>query len=159
MEKVLIAIDDSDGAMKAVNFAARHLTGSPETRLTLLHVLPQLPTMFWDDGHILTGFEATTREEEIKRWETEQKRRMAPVVKAARNLLLENGLPADHLDTLEITDVAEVAESILAAARHGNYQTIILGRRGQSGLSKFLMGSVSNKIVAHGTGMTICVAE
>lgn len=54
MNKILIAIDDSEGALKAVDFVGRQFAGMSNLKIDILHVIPNLPAPLWDDGHILT---------------------------------------------------------------------------------------------------------
>ena len=63
MKKILVAIDESEYALKAVDFAAMLLGGLGDVQITLFHVLPDFPPMFWDDGHILDEKERAYRNE------------------------------------------------------------------------------------------------
>lgn len=50
MKKMLIAIDDSQSAMKAVEYAGQQFSGIGDLQIVLFHVLPNLPAIFWDEG-------------------------------------------------------------------------------------------------------------
>ena len=54
MKKMLIAIDDSPNATKAVEYVAQQFAGAADLEVGLVHVLPNLPAIFWDEGHILS---------------------------------------------------------------------------------------------------------
>lgn len=43
-EPVLVAVDDSDAAWRAVDYVGRVLAGSPRHRVALVHVLGPVPT-------------------------------------------------------------------------------------------------------------------
>jgi len=52
-----------------------------------------------------------------------------------------------------------IAQDIMKEARDGGYDTIVMGRRGLSGIKEFLMGSVSNKVVHAADGMAVIVVD
>ncbi len=51
--KLLIALDSSEGAWRAVEYVAETFGKTPDVQVTLLHILSGLPPALWDDGHIL----------------------------------------------------------------------------------------------------------
>ena len=51
MKKLLLAIDDSDGSWKAVDYVGQQFAGLNDLKVTLFHVLAGFPPQFWDDGH------------------------------------------------------------------------------------------------------------
>ncbi len=68
MRKVLIAIDGSEGAQKAVDYAGRQFAGISDLQITLYHVSPGVPPELWDDGHILSEEEKKAREKVRDKW-------------------------------------------------------------------------------------------
>jgi nucleotide-binding universal stress UspA family protein len=49
------------------------------------------------------------------------------------------------------------ASDILDEAQNNGYGTIVMGRRGLSGVKEFFMGSVSSKVLQNCTGMAAWV--
>lgn len=159
MKKMLIALDGSERSMKAVHYAAHYFAGIPDLKITLFHVLPSLPAGLWEKGHILTEDENLDRQNSIDKWVQDQKYHIEPVFKAALSELVKEGVSSGQIGTKSITHGADVAESILSEAQSGGYDTILLGRRGLSGITRFLVGSVALKVIGHATGMAVCVVE
>lgn len=159
MKKMLIAIDGSDNAMKAVEYIARQFSGRNDLALTILNVLPYPPAPLWDDGHIPTEEESTIRAKYIERWLKNEKAKVRPVFERAVQILTERDIKNENILTKSISDSIDVAGSILEEARDGGYDTLVLGRRGLSAAKHFLMGSVTSKIINHGAGIAICVVE
>ena len=155
----MIAIDGSEGALKAVEFVGRFFSESSDLKITLLHVLPELPAGIWEEGHILSVQEKEKRKAAIDNWQNNQKLNIENIYKRALNTLTENGIEPQQVETKSISEFADVAETILDEARNGGYQVLILGRRGLSNMSRFLMGSVTNKVIHHGTGLALCIVE
>jgi hypothetical protein len=50
MRKILIAIDGSEGALKAVDYVGRQFSGINDGIITLFYVSPGVPPELWDDG-------------------------------------------------------------------------------------------------------------
>ena len=159
MNKMLVAIDGSQCAMRAVDYAGRQFSGNRDLRITLLHVLPYPPAPFWDDGHVLSEQEKVARNSVIEKWLVNQRAKLEPLFKEAVELLIGQGIGPEQIEKKSISDSTDVAESILEEARDGGYQTLILGRCGLSASKRFLMGSVTTKIVNNGSGIAICIVE
>jgi nucleotide-binding universal stress UspA family protein len=159
MNKMLIAIDGSQCSMRAVVYAGRQFSGNRDLRITLLHVLPYPPAPFWDDGHILSDEEKAVRNKVIETWLTNQRAKLEPLFQEAVELLIGKGIGPEQIENKSISDSTDVAESILEEVIDGGYQTLVLGRCGQSASKRFLMGSVTTKIVNNGSGIAICIVE
>ena len=77
----------------------------------------------------------------------------------ARDILISGGIPAENI-VLRIQERKEnVAKDILNEVRAGDYDTVVVGRRGLSGAKEFFAGSVSNKIVHHARNCAVWVVE
>jgi len=159
MKSMLIAIDDSKNAMKAVEYVAAQCKGAQDLRIGLVHVLPNLPAIFWDEGHILSEDEKKERKRVVDKWLADRRIKMDPVFKKASDVLNEAGIATPQIQTKSISDSTDVAESILEEARDGGYQTIVVGRRGLSEGNRLLMGSVTSKIISQGNGLAITIVE
>ncbi len=159
MKKMLIAIDDSESAMKAVEYAGQQFSGSGDLQIVLVHVLPNLPAMFWDDGHILSEQEKGDRKKVVDKWLADWKAKMEPVFRKAIEVLAGTGINMQQVQTKSISDSADVAQSILGEARDGGYQTIIIGRCGVACGKHNLIGSVTSKIINQVSGIAVTVVE
>ncbi len=159
MKKILIAIDGSEGALKAVDYVGHLFSGMNGLHVALLHVISYLPTSLWDDGHVLTKEERESRKKVVDTWMRNQQSRVEPIFRSATETLVKRGIQPEQIETKGISDSADVAESILEEARDGNYQTLVLGRRGLSPAKRIFMGSVTTKVLNHGAGVAICVVE
>ena len=157
MKKMLIALDDSTAAMRAVEYAGQQFGGNGDIEVGLVHVLPNLPAIFWDEGHILSEGEKKERKNVVDKWIADRKAKMEPVFRKAAEVLAKSGIKTAQVRTKSLSDSTDVALSILEEARDVGYQTIIVGRCDHP--SKHLLGSVSGKIVNLGAGFAVTVVE
>jgi nucleotide-binding universal stress UspA family protein len=158
VKKILLAIDASPNTFKAVEYVARQFSGSAELELGLVHVLPNLPAIFWDEGHILSDEEKRDRKKVVDKWIEDRKAMMEPVFKKALDMLTANGVKPSQVKTKSLSDSTDVAASLLEEAKDGGYQTLVVGRRGGTG-KNLLIGSVTSRIISLGSGVAVIIVE
>ncbi|MGC2061905.1 MAG: universal stress protein [Thermodesulfovibrionales bacterium] len=159
MKKILVAIDGSEGALRAVEYVGSQFSGMADLQITLLHVLPYPPAPLWDDGHIPDKGEKAERDKAIDRWLLNQRTKAEAIFSKAVETLIGGKIAPDQILQKTISDSTDVAASLLEQARDGGYQTLVVGRRGLSPVSRVFMGSVTTKIISHGSGIAVCVVE
>jgi nucleotide-binding universal stress UspA family protein len=123
-ERVLIAVDPSEGAMQAVSFAARTL-GSSDCRFTLANVIR-------GDGEGCV--------EELRN-------KVNQSLDAAAARLARCGVDRERISTRMISGARSRAAVLVQKADQGGFGTIIVGRRGLSRVGDFFIGRVSNKVM------------
>jgi len=135
--KILLALDASENAMRAVSFMGEHLAGRG-IDIELFHVIrgrqDDIPVDLRD---VLRPNE---RQEQIER-------EMVQVFDRAKNRLMEAGFSPDQIGTKIVTGRRSRAKNIIREAEDGEFGTIVMGRRGASRISDFFMGRVSNKVL------------
>jgi nucleotide-binding universal stress UspA family protein len=159
MRRILVAVDDSDCARKAVQYCADLFSGLDDVSFTLFHVAPYMPPQMWDIGHILSEREQADRQAMIDRWFDNQVRQADPLFESAAAILLQAGFDPERIETKVISDSADVAGSIIEEARTGHYITLVMGRSGSSGIKELFLGSTSSRIINRGAGLGICLVE
>ena len=157
--KLLIALDSSAGAWSAVEYVAEAFGQTPGVQVTLLHVLSGLPPAFWDDGHILEEKEKESRQRLVAGWQQEQEKKWQGLVKKAHDRLTKAGVPKDAVVNKFKPKDYDVAEDILNEAKAGNFDTIVMGRRGLSMAKTLLLGSVTHKVVQNAKGCAVIIVE
>ncbi|MFP3998387.1 MAG: universal stress protein [Desulfobacterales bacterium] len=142
-KNVLIAFDDSENAMRAVNFAAEHL--ARDENVTLFSVIEDSQSLCEMNSPELTPY---FRSEQQAFCTLEDKKRelVEKAIEAARRCLIESGFDPELVKTKTQKRKASVAKDILAEAETG-YDAVIIGRRGVSAIQDFLFGSVSQKVL------------
>jgi nucleotide-binding universal stress UspA family protein len=158
MRKILIAIDGSEGASKAADYAGKQFAGISDLQITLYHVSPGVPPELWDDGHILDEEEKTARRKVLDKWLANQQAKIESIFQPAIEGLTQRGINPKQIETKSVSEsVKNTAECILAKAKTGGYQTLIMGRCGAPATVHALMGSIANKIASRGAGIAVCL--
>ncbi len=157
MTKMLIGIDDSLSAMQAVEYVARHFGNNKDIAVGLVHVLPNLPAIFWDEGHILSDAEKQDRKRVVDKWLVAQQAKMGPFLKKARDMLVAGGIPGSRVDSKFISDSTDAGQSILEEARDNGYRAVVVGRSHHS--PKHALGATAGGIASHGTGVVVMIVE
>ena len=157
--KVVIALDSSEGAWRAVEYVAEAFGHIPGGQVTLLHILSGLPPAFWDDGHILEEKEKESRQRLVAGWQKEQEKKWQGLVKKAHNHLTTAGMPKDAVVNKFKPKYYDVAEDILSEAEEGKFDTIVMGRRGMGMAKALLLGSVTHKVVQNAKACAVTIVE
>ncbi len=157
MAKLLIALDSSEGAWRAVEYVAQTFGKTPGTQATLLHILSGLPPALWDDGHVLQEKEREARQRLVAAWQKDQEKKWQDLVNKAHQHLTKAGLPQGALTNKFKPKYFDVADDILDEAQTGAYDTIIMGRRGLGKAKALLLGSVTRKVVDGAKGCAVTI--
>ena len=74
-------------------------------------------------------------------------------------MLLKAGIPEAQLKTKVVDGSRDAANDILKEAWSGDYGTIVLGRRGRSGVKEFFMGTTTSKVLQNHAGMAVWIVQ
>jgi len=144
MEKnILVAVDDSENAMRAVEFIAKSFT--PDHRITLFSVILDIPAICDLNSPSLTPY-FSKQKAAFCEVEDQEKILIKNALQKARELLLKAGFGEKDVTIKMEAKKKGVARGILDEANSG-YDTLVMGRRGLSGIKEFFIGSVSQKVL------------
>lgn len=147
-KNILIAVDESSNARRAVFYVARLLGGLPGFRIYLLHVLSPPEDDFFPTAADKNAYVQKHRRE-IER-----------VLEEYRQILTDSGFAAEAVSSHTPERYCpSIADCILAEREMLQQSTIVIGRQGVSRQEEFLFGSVSSKIVNKAKGCTVWVVE
>ena len=121
---VLLSLDGSEGAMRAVDYVGAMLGGS-HFEVELFHVIRGNGKEYFDSAA----------------------ERIVGVFVKAKRRLVESGFRPGQIRNKIIHWEPSRAGAIVQEAKKRGYGTIVVGRRGLSNLPEFYMGRVSNKLI------------
>lgn len=153
--KILVGFDESENAMRAVEFVAKSFT--PDHEVTLFHVLmdtaaicnlnsPELVPLFLE------------HQVEFCTLEDKKKELVNQGMEKAKQLLVNAGFQEKNITFKVQTKNKGVARDIAAEAEKG-YEGAVLGRRGLSGIEEFFLGSVSQKVLHSAKNVPVTVVN
>jgi nucleotide-binding universal stress UspA family protein len=133
MRKILVAIDGSEGALRALDFAVKQARYEPAAKLHVLNVRPP------PSAH--TAWEIYVTAEKLEKIADERAR---AILEAAAERLKPTGCAFD-LEQRE----GEPASTIARRASKLGCESIIMGTHGLGQLGILVMGSVAQKVLHH----------
>lgn len=145
-KNILVALDRSEGAMRAVDFVGELMSGY-DFKVTLLHAIR-------DGEHIrsVPSYEPLPKEEvQIA------EQNVSAVFDEAKRHLIDYGFKSDYITSKVITGISSPPRAIVQEAERGGYSPIVIGRRGLSKFQEFFMGSVSNQVIQIGVEQAVWV--
>lgn len=161
MERVLIALDDRPGSLKAVQYAARLLKGCSHVEFILFHVLPpaspnllsrdvirRIETIQESHPHVSGYF-----------WHPEDEEKMRRTFATARDMLLQAGFSESTVHEDFGVEGQDIAFIIVERAKVLDCSTVVMGRRGLSRVKEFFLGSVSKSVTGLARGMTVWIVD
>jgi nucleotide-binding universal stress UspA family protein len=164
--KVLIAVDGSEVSRKAVAFAAKMLGRRTErdVEVTLFHVAAALPEFLLPRGEHAGAAESLRVAAE--QWAESNRLAGEKLLAESRESLVQAGIPAAAVRTTlarkegqpEATRVV-AAIAIIEEMRQGNYDLVVVGRRGASASIPSLVGSVTEKVSREAYGRTLWIVD
>ena len=131
MLKILIAVDGSEHANRAIEAVGRMARSSLELEATLLSVSPE-PIIY-------SGYSAAT----IERFEEDQKQQQTGILAKAAAHARAQGLRLSE----PVRAHGVIAHEILRVARQMQADQIAIGTRGLGTVNSLLMGSVSQRVI------------
>lgn len=147
-KNILIAVDDSENSARAVQYVGQILEGNQGYKIALLHIIPEPEEDYFPSRR------------DQQRWLARYREKMTALLDEYRDILMEHGFSADALTVqIKLRGCPSMAECILTERENLGYDTIVVGRQGLSRSEEFLFGSISSKIVTHGSSSTVWVVE
>lgn len=146
---LLLAIDESEPSLRAVEYVASVVRASPQFRIRLLHVLPHIPSGLLEHGGRDTAEEedAVHREldQETRRWRRRCETAAAALIEDARGVLQRAGVAPDRIAVEFAAPLPEesIGYHVLHAATERACDTVVVGRAPRSWLRRAFHASPS----------------
>lgn len=152
---ILVALDDSDNAMRAVEFIVK--TFNPETRVTLFYVIQDSIALCDMNSPELTPY-FLTQQSAFCALEEKKKDMVNEAMLKAKTMLTGAGFKEDKIEMKIEKKKSGVARDIINEA-HSGYDLVVIGRRGLSGIMEFILGSVSQKVLQSAKDISVLIVN
>ena len=153
--KILVAVDDSENAMRAVEFVAKSFT--PDHIITLFSIILDTTAICDMDNPGLTPY-FLSQKAAFCSLEDKKRAFVNEALQKAKELLIKAGFDEKSI-TIKMEDKKKgVARGIIEEAGSG-YDNIVKGRRGLSGIKEFFLGSVSQKVLQSAKAVSVVLVN
>ena len=151
---VLLAVDNSRNSQKAIDYTCAHL--GRDAAVTVFSVLPDVASACdMEDPSLVPIFK--DNRQAFCTLEDAKKAAAKNFAEQAKACLVSAGFPAKNVKLKVVKKKGDVAAQIITEAQKGGHDTIVIGRRGLSGIKEFFLGSVSNKVVQAAQDVAVLV--
>lgn len=161
--RFLLAVDESENALRAVRYVGLLLQSTPYALVTLFHVLKPMPRALLEHG----GSENPDTErtlsarlkKEQKAWIKQEMETECPILERARQMLVQFGFDQNRV-VLKFGHAGDIAQGILEEARIGSHDTVVVGRTGGgSGITQLFGGGITDQLLRDARGMALWIIE
>ena len=147
-KNILIAVDDSENARRAVQYVGRMLGGAEGFKVGVLHIIPDPEDDYFSE------------QGEREKWLERRREKIDRLLEEYKQELIDAGFAPENVTVRSaLLNCPSMARCILAERDREEYSTIVVGRQGLSRGEEFLFGSISSKIVTHAKNCTVWVVE
>ncbi|WP_028579964.1 universal stress protein [Desulfogranum japonicum] len=144
--KILIAVNDSDDALRAVKYVGNFMKNINSSGYHLIHVFPDPPPDYYSQGGTLDAYKAIM--------ENQGEAALDLAIKTLRKY----HVPMDKITSdIQLADGRTISDAILEAREKCGCGTLVIGKRGISKNEEFLFGSISNTLSRKSRGFTTWV--
>ncbi|MFH1135894.1 MAG: universal stress protein [Pseudomonadota bacterium] len=151
---ILIAVDGSRPALRAVDYALSMTHLIPGLRFTLLYVLPQAPPYL----ELESRTDQAIRRK-LTKLETGNREKARKTLEMAKNRLLDSGLDPDRVDIRIRPRISGLSKDIINEAEMGRFDALVVGRRGLTRAQEMFTGSVSNQLIQHAANVPLWIVD
>jgi nucleotide-binding universal stress UspA family protein len=155
VKKILVAFDDSENAIRAVQFVTEAF--GTQHKVALFSVLQDTAALCDLNSPELTPY-FKQQQQSFCTLEEKKKSLVNAAMKTAKQMLLDAGFAPDKISLKAEPKSKGVARDIVEKA-HTGYDVVVLGRRGVSGVRDFFFGSVSNKVIQAAKDVSILIVN
>ena len=140
--KILVAFDDSENAMRTVEYIVKYF--GKDNKITLFNITQDSSTLCDMNSPELTPY-FKSQQTSFCTLEDKKKSLVNNALEKAREKLTTAGFEGKNVIIKTQNKKKGVARDIVKEAQSG-YNTIVIGRRGLSGIKEFILGSISQKV-------------
>lgn len=145
---LLVAVDASDNARRAVLFVGDFFGCYAGISVTLLNIILEPEATFF------------ANEKERVSWQESKLAEAKATVAQYRAILLDAGFPEEKLhERIEIRQSRSVADCIIEEQNKLRCCSVVIGRRGITKKEEFIFGSTSSKILHEARNCAVMVIE
>jgi nucleotide-binding universal stress UspA family protein len=153
-KKILIAVDDSVHSNYAIQYASRLAEHVKNVRFTIFHVQPMISQYLLDEAQKDSKSRAELEKVIAKNSEVGR-----DLLDNLKKKMVRKGIAEEFIKPVTHTRMRGLARDILDYSQSGQFDALLMGRRGLSGIRGAIMGSVSSNILEHSKSMPVWLID
>ena len=159
-KNILVAVDDSEQSVRAVQYVGSLLRDTRDVSVTLFHVLNPMPRELMEHGgseipEIEDRLGAQLRKDQ-EDWIRSEGAIEYPLLLKALEGLGKTGFPIDRV-MLKFGYERDIVDTIIDEARFGGYGTIVVTRHETPGAKRLFGNGVTDRVLREVSGVAIWV--
>ena len=131
LSKILVPVDGSENSLRALDHAL-YLAKKTGAKITAMNVIENPPTVYVESQKLLNDLLANFRAESAK------------ILDKCKQIAEKSDVKIET-----VIGEGDAAYNIVGYAQNGDFDTIIIGRRGLGRFKEMVLGSISNKVLHH----------
>ncbi len=131
LSKILVPVDGSENSLRALDHAI-YLAEKTGANITAMNVIENPPTVYVESQKLLNNLLANFRAESAK------------ILDKCKQIAEKSDVKIET-----VIGEGDAASNIVGYAQKGDFDTIIIGRRGLGRFKEMVLGSISNKVLHH----------
>jgi nucleotide-binding universal stress UspA family protein len=149
-QKILIAFDESENSQRAVEFAGH--TFSSDSLVILFSVMLDAEAICsMQSPELIPYFKSQQRS--FCSLEDKKKEVVTAALEKAKATLKQSGFDEGNITVKTLSREKGIARDIINEVNQGDYDLVVLGKQGVSGVKDFILGSITQKVI-HGVKNT-----
>lgn len=153
-KKILIAVDDSIHCRNAVDYAVRISSAVKNLTYTLYHVQPAISQFLVDEAKT-DGLKL----QDLKRLGERHEKTALSLLSQCRQRMMDMGVSPSHIQIVSHPRKLGKAKDIIDYAQQGQYDAIVVGRRGLSKLQETLSGSTTANLLENSRVVPVWIVD
>jgi nucleotide-binding universal stress UspA family protein len=141
-KKILIAMDDSENALRAVEFIANNF--SSDIKITLFSVVQDTAALCEMNSPELTPY-FISQQKSFCQLEDKKHALVNAALQKGKQILIDAEFEEQNITIKAERKKNGIARDIIEEAQ-SDYTAIVIGKRGISGIKEFILGSISQKV-------------
>ena len=151
---VLVAVDDSFHSRNCIRYLSKLVQIVHDLHFTCVHVQKAVSQFLLEE-------EKRKPEAKIELKKLRQRNRAAAekLLADVREQMVASGVPGERIHTRAPEQNLGVAKDLIELAQEGRFDAIAAGRRGLTGVSAVLLGSLTAKLVEHAAVIPVWIID
>ncbi len=141
-KKIMLAVDNSRPSKNAIRYAVQMSSNVNDLHFVLFHAQPGVSLFLQEEAQ-----KSGKAKKQLDRVLQKNDAAARKLLEGYKDEMVEMGIPSDHIECVTKKRNLGFAKDILEFGQEGQYDAIVVGRRGLSRLAELYAGSVTTNIL------------